>query len=121
MNTYVSHRFEDICRSYLSLQVKNGNLKGIRNIGTYYYDDSVSKQNGEFDVALETKDGFTIYEVKYLKKPFDLSSLKKELSQIQNIKGIKVDHIGFISINGFDFNTSEYELLDGNRLFKNKE
>jgi AAA+ ATPase superfamily predicted ATPase len=53
INTYVSHRFEDICRSYFSIQVKNGNLKGIRNIGTYYYDDSVSKQNGEFDVALD--------------------------------------------------------------------
>ncbi|MCR4898351.1 MAG: DUF234 domain-containing protein, partial [Acholeplasmatales bacterium] len=117
LNTYVSHRFEDICRSYLSLQVKNGNLKGIRNIGTYYYDDSTSKTNGEFDVAIETADGFDIYEVKYLKKPFDIVSLNTELNQIQNIKGIKVNRIGFVSINGFDFNSDEYELLDGNKLY----
>ncbi|WP_162849886.1 ATP-binding protein [Anaeroplasma bactoclasticum] len=121
INTYVSHRFEDICRSYFSIQVKNGNLKGIRNIGTYYYDDSVSKQNGEFDVALDAKDGFDIYEVKYLKKPFDIASLNKEVSQIQNIKGIKINKIGFISVNGFDFNSDEYELLDGNKLFEFKE
>ena len=121
LNTYVSHRFEDVCRTYFSLQVKNGNLKGIRNIGTYYYDDSTSKTNGEFDVAIETTDGFGIYEVKYLKKPFDILSLKAELNQIQNIKGIKVNRIGFISVNGFDFNTDEYELLDGNKLFEFKE
>lgn len=118
LNTYVSHRFEDICRSYLSLQVKKGILKGIRNIGTYYYDDSVNKVNGEFDVALETKDGFNIYEVKYLKNQLNLSTLKKEYNQIQNIKGIKVNHIGFISINGFDFNSDDYELIDGIRLYE---
>ena len=118
LNTYVSHRFEDVCRTYFSLKVKNGNLKGIRNIGTYYYDDSVSKQNGEFDVAIETSNGFDIYEVKYLKKPFDITTLKNELLQIKNIKGIKVNNIGFISINGFDFHSDEYELIDGNELFK---
>ena len=120
INTYVSRRFEDICRTYFSIQVKNGNLKGIRNIGTYYFDDSVSKTNGEFDVAIETSNGFDIYEVKYLKKTFDIVSLKAELNQIQNIKGIKVNRIGFISVNGFDFNSDEYELLDGNKLFEFK-
>ncbi|MDY5982204.1 MAG: ATP-binding protein [Anaeroplasma sp.] len=118
LNTYVSHRFEDVCRTYFSLKVKNGNLKGIRNIGTYYYDDSVSKQNGEFDVAIETSNGFDIYEVKYLKKAFDIATLKNEFLQIKNIKGIKVNNIGFISVNGFDFNSDEYELIDGSELFK---
>ncbi len=121
LNTYVSHRFEDVCRTYFSLKVKNGSLKGIRNIGTYYYDDSVSKQNGEFDVAIETSNGFDIYEVKYLKKPFDIASLNKEVNQIQDIKGIKINKIGFISINGFNFNSDKYELLDGNKLFEFKE
>ena len=101
--------------------MKNGNLKGIRNIGTYYYDDSTSKTNGEFDVAIETSNGFDIYEVKYLKKNFDIASLNKEVNQIQDIKGIKINKIGFISINGFDFNSDKYELLDGNKLFEFKE
>jgi len=86
-----------------------------------YYDDSTSKTNVVFDVAIETNDGFDIYEVKYLKKPFDIVSLKAELNHIQNIKGIKVNRIGFISVNGFDFNSDEYELLDGNKLFEFKE
>ena len=47
--------------------------------------------------------------------------MKAELNQIQNIKGIKVNRIGFISVNGFDFNSDEYELLDGNKLFEFKE
>ena len=56
--------------------------------------------------------------MKYLKKTFDITSLKSELIQIQNIKGIKVNSIGFISINGFNLNSDEYELIDGSELFK---
>lgn len=29
--TFISHRFEEICRSYFSLQVQSGKLKGILN------------------------------------------------------------------------------------------
>ena len=56
--TFVSYRFEEIVRTYLSLQVKKEKLDGIYNIGTYYYDDIVNKKNGEFDVALELENGF---------------------------------------------------------------
>jgi hypothetical protein len=42
--TFVSCRFEKVCRDYFSLQAQAGKLKGVSNIGSYYYDDSVPKR-----------------------------------------------------------------------------
>ena len=81
--TFISHRFEEICRDYFSILVKSGKLKGIRDIGTYYYDDSVNKTNGEFDVVLKRKDSYEFYEAKYYQSPLCLSEMKKEESQFQ--------------------------------------
>lgn len=53
--TFISHRFEEIVRNYYSILSIKGYLKGIKNIGTYYYDDSKNKINGEFNAALEFK------------------------------------------------------------------
>ncbi len=58
---FISHRFEEIARTFFSLQVKEGKRKGIFRIGTYYYDDSATKTNGEFDVVLQRKDNYDIY------------------------------------------------------------
>lgn len=38
ITTFISHRFEEIARTFFSLQVKEGKRKGIFRIGTYYYD-----------------------------------------------------------------------------------
>ena len=43
---FLSHRFEEIVRSYFSIEVRLGRLNGILDIGTYYYDDSKKKKNG---------------------------------------------------------------------------
>ena len=71
LTDFISHRFEGICRDYFSLQVRSGKLKGVRNIGSYYYDDPVHRKNGEFDVALEFADGYEIFEVKVLCPAYD--------------------------------------------------
>ena len=52
LTDFISRRFEGICRDYFSLQVRSGKMKGVRNIGSYYYDDPAHRKNGEFDVAL---------------------------------------------------------------------
>ena len=65
INTFIAHRFEDICRTYFALAVRSGKMKGIYDIGTFYYDDKDNKTNGEFDVALKKADGYDIYEAKY--------------------------------------------------------
>ena len=117
LTTYISHRFEEIARIYFSLQVKEGRRSGILHIGTYYYDDLVQKTNGEFDVALQRKNGYDIYEVKYLSSPLSEKAMRAEEMQIRELKGIRVLKIGFISVNGFEKQLSDFECLDGEALY----
>lgn len=115
--TFISHRFEEICRDYFSILVKSGKLKGIRDIGTYYYDDSVNKTNGEFDVVLKRKDSYEFYEAKYYQSPLCLSEMKKEESQIKNVHDIKVSKIGFVSVNGYESTPKDYVCINGEELY----
>ena len=117
ITTFISHRFEEIARTFFSLQVKEGKRKGIFRIGTYYYDDSATKTNGEFDVVLQRKDNFDIYETKYYSKPLSLTEMQEEEEQIRNIKGLAVGNIGFISTSGFGEVSSEYDCISGEELY----
>lgn len=114
---FISRRFEGICRDYFSLLVRSGKLKGVRNIGSYYYDDPVHRKNGEFDVALELADGYAIYEAKYYAKPMTLDEIHREVQQVANIKELAVKQLGFISINGFVDQEKPYIYLDGDDIF----
>lgn len=106
-----------ICRDYFSLQVRSGKLKGVRNIGSYYYDDPVHRKNGEFDVALELADGYAIYEATYYAQPMTLDEIHREAQQVVNIKELAVKQLGFIAINGFVDQEKPYTYLDGNDIF----
>ena len=117
LTTYISHRFEEMARTYFSLQIKEGRRRGILHIGTYYYDDLVQKTNGEFDVALQRKKGYDIYEVKYLSFPLTEKAMRAEEAQIREVKGIPVLQIGFISVNGFEKQLSDFECIDGEALY----
>lgn len=44
LTEFISRRFEGICRDYFSLQVRAGKRRGVRNIGSYYYDDPVHRK-----------------------------------------------------------------------------
>ncbi|MCD7765408.1 MAG: AAA family ATPase [Lachnospiraceae bacterium] len=117
--TFISHRFEDICRTWFSIQVQSRKLKGVLNIGTYYYDDSRTRTHGEFDVVLQRKDAYDIYEVKYLSAPVTQKQMQEEVRQVAAIKGIRVGKIGFISINGFDADyNDDYICLNGAVLYR---
>ena len=114
---FISLRFEALIRDYFSINVKKGILKGIKNIGTYYYDDVKNKTNGEFDIAIETKDKFIIYEAKYLKKPMNKQQIYEEIKQIEQIDELAISKIGFISINGFEEVLPKYDLISGEDLY----
>lgn len=117
--TFISQRFEDICRTWFSIQVQNRKLKGVLNIGTYYYDDSRTRTHGEFDVVLQRKDSYDVYEVKYLSASMTQKQMQEEVRQVSAIKGIKVGKIGFISINGFETDNNDgYICLDGTVLYQ---
>ena len=50
--SYIPHRFEEICTQYLIRQNRLGAIDPvIEKIGKYYYDDPKTKTNGEFDVV----------------------------------------------------------------------
>ena len=115
--TFISHRFERICRDYFSIMVQNGKIRKVRNIGTYYYDDSVNKRHGEFDVVLERKNGFDFYEAKYYQSPMKTSEMKQEEKQIRDIHGISISEIGFISINDFETVDPAYKCLSGTNIY----
>lgn len=117
ITTFISHRFEDIVKSYFSLAVKKGLYDGVRNIGSYYYDDPSTKTNGEFDVAIERRNGYDIFEVKYLSAPLSLKEMEQELSQVKAIKGIKINAAGFVSISGFKETPLNFPCLTGDDIY----
>lgn len=115
LTTFISHRFEEIVRNYFSILSTKGKLPGIRNIGTYYYDDPKNKMNGEFDVALEFKDHLKIIEVKYYKNKLTLKEMNNEVEQIKNLKtNLKVKY-AFVSTS--DYEASNYECVNIQELY----
>ena len=114
---FISRRFEEICRMYFSMKAKAGDLPGVKNIGSYYYDNPKERTNGEFDVALEHDDAIAIYEAKYLKQPMELDEIHHEINQIEQIPSLTVCRIGFISVNGFAEKEDGYSYLTGEDLF----
>ena len=115
--TFISHRFEELCRSYFSLCVKAGKMRGVTNIGTFYYDDSSTHTNGEFDVVLERRGTYDIYEVKYYASPLSLSEMEHEARQIRNIKGLVLGDIGFISVSGYECDETPFVQIRGEDLY----
>ena len=109
--SFISLRFEDISKTFISLLVQQGKIKEIYNIGTYYYNNPVNKTNGEFDIAIQTNSGFDIIEVKFLKEKVNQAIINKEIAQIKQINEIKIKDFGFISINGFDANISKMKYM----------
>ena len=120
LKTFISYRFEDIAMQFMSKIVKKGLIKGITNVGTYYYDDIATKTNGEFDVAIQKKNVYDIIEVKYLKDKVTKQIIEKEVKQIKSIKELDIDKIGFISINGFESDVKKLDyMFDGDDVYFN--
>ena len=115
---YVPHRFEELCRGFFSRLARSGQLPGITNIGTYYYDDPVRHRNGDFDVALEFGDQYQIYEAKYYRKPMTLSEIHKEAGQIRDIDSLNVVRLGFIAANGFEKQEDGFSFFSGQDLYR---
>lgn len=114
--TFIAHRFEDIVKEYFKITCKYKN-NDVLDIGTYYYDDSINKKNGEFDCALELIDGYALCEVKYLENKMTKQMVDKEIEQIKDIKELKIIDINFASINGYDFDN---DYIDGNDIYFKK-
>ena len=117
LTTFVSFRFERIVNQFFSRCVKEGTLKEVLDIGSFWYDDKETKTNGQFDCVLKTLSGYNVYECKFLSSPMILKDCEKEASQISLVKGIEFARVGFVSSSGFDFESSTFDLINGEELY----
>lgn len=115
--TFISHRFEEMCREYFSLTARKTKNSGIMNVGTFYYDDPSSRTNGEFDVAVKTKNGYEIYEVKYCTDPLKEKDMLKEEKQIMQISGLNITKIGFITVSGVETELNRFKYISAEELY----
>lgn len=120
LDTWVSYRFEEIARSYFSRRVRKGLEKDILDIGLYWYDDRKRKTNGEFDCVLAHPDGYEVIEVKHLAGKMGEELALQEKAKIQAIEGLRLSGIGFVSLEGFDFNWPECRLVTGKDLYDDR-
>lgn len=109
---FISRRFERITREYFRIKIKEGEYDNVIGIGSYF------SSNSEYDCVLKKKDyKYAIYEAKYYEKPLTLSIQLKEIEDIKNIKGLKIDEIGFISSNGYEEKLDYIKYLEMDDLF----
>ena len=112
LKEFVSRRFENIVRDYFSFAVKKGKYPDIVDIGSYFTAES------EFDCVLQkASGGYAVYEVKYLSQPMKEAQVRKEISQIREIKGLDVKEIGFVCSSGFANKMEGIVYLDLDDIF----
>ncbi len=120
LDTWVSYRFEEIARAYFSRRVRKGLEKDILDIGLYWYADRKRKTNGEFDCVLSHPDGYEVIEVKHLGGKMSEELALQEKAKIQAIEGLMLSGIGFVSLEGFDFDWPECRLVTGKDLYDDR-
>lgn len=114
---FIAHHFEDICREYFSLQVRSGQMNGVRSIGSYYPDTAVRCDSKAFPIAVELADGYAVYLPKYSAQPMTLDEIHGEAQRMEGVNDPGIRQLGFISLNGFVEQEKSYTYLDGNDIF----
>jgi hypothetical protein len=99
--SYVPHRFEEICRQYLIRQNRQGNIDPvIEKIGKYYYYDPKNHTNGEFDIVTIDEKGYVFYEAKFRNKKTSKEVIEEEIRQVKET-GLDCYKYVFFSREGF--------------------
>lgn len=119
---YVPHIFERICKQYLIIKNKNGEIDPVfEKIGKYYYDNPIEHTNGEFDVVTEDEKGYVFYEAKFRKNPITNTIIQNEIKQV-NLTGLNCYKYVFISCSGFMCEQQEnVQLIDLNEFYDIKK
>lgn len=119
---YVPHIFERICKQYLIIKNKNGEIDPVfEKIGKYYYDNPIEHTNGEFDVVTEDEKGYVFYEAKFRKNPITNTIIQNEIKQV-NLTGLNCYKYVFISRSGFMCEQQEnIQLIDLNEFYDIKK
>lgn len=110
---FVPRAFEEVCRQYLIRQNRMGNSEPPFDlIGTYSYDDPVTRTNGEFDVVTKDPLGYSFYETKFRTTPITQRMIEDEIEQVQRT-GLTCHRYGFFSRSGFEAQADERTALIG--------
>ena len=117
---FTSRRFEGIATEYCLRMSRAGELSGVRDIGSYWYDDPQTRTNGEFDCVLDRGGVLDFYECKYFDRPMTLAECEVEERQVKALQGVigsRIGSVGFVCAGGFDFEGTAYELVSGSDLY----
>ena len=117
IKSFISHRFEDVALQYFKRQIINGSMTHAMNYGSYWYDNPETKTNGEFDCVVERKDSYDVYECKYYERPMSKKECLKEIEQVRVIPNLPIANVGFVAVNGFDFESDEWDLISGTQIY----
>lgn len=110
-SSYVPRRFETICRQYLINMNREGKTdEPFEKIGKYWYDDPVTRTNGEFDLVTLDAKGYIFYEAKFRKDPVTQKMIDEEIRQVEKT-GLNCYRYGFISASGFEDISGENLIL----------
>lgn len=81
LNSFIGHRFEAICETYLKEQFYNGKMSFFaENLGRWWGNNTVLKKQEEIDLLATNDDNALFCECKYTEEPFD----EKQLKNLQN-------------------------------------
>ena len=80
LNTYIGHRFEQICSQFLKEKAYNGELPFFaEEVGRWWGNNPIEKRQEEIGIVAQDSENAILCECKYTEKPFD----EKELSDLQ--------------------------------------
>ena len=115
--TFVSLRFEGMVIQYFMRQARSGNLKGILDFGSFWYDDAKTGTNMQFDCVLKEADGYDFFEVKFYEKPMKKAECLSEEKQVRQQLALLCKKIGFVCSAGFTFKSDNYELISAKKMY----
>ena len=118
LKTFVSFRFEGIVNQYFKRLAQGGKLQGVTDFGSFWYDDAKNGKNGQFDCVQKEEDGYRFYEVKFYENPMTLAECETEEKQVRSLAQMFCKKVGFVCSCGFDFASTNYDLICGNDLFE---
>lgn len=119
LEQFISRRLEGIVLQYFHRAAMLGKYPDIDDFGSYWYDDPVTRSNGEFDCVIKRGgEKYDFYECKYYDRPMALAECNEEKQQLESIMGIEVSGAGFVCTGGFSFSGSQdFDLIDGDGLY----
>ena len=114
---FADRRFEDVALQYFRRLARAGALDGVRDFGSYWYDDPETRTNGEFDCVLDRGGALDFFECKRFDRPMTRAECEAEEAQVRTIPGAAASAVGFICTGGFDFTSPAYHLVTGDDLY----